>query len=377
MLLATGLALPAQAGWFGKPSSPSCCRIAEKNIEKTPTRLRIVGSAYAQPLAQDPDIKALLTLHHQLEEASNAHQLKGLLAVYSPGFVSGDNLSLKAVTSLVEDTWKAYPDIAYQSQILEIRLNGDWATVESLDHSSATAQSQNQLPGLTGQLNSESRSLMFLHKIGKNWWVESDRTLYEEARIIYGGSQPGKANQPNLMNSLQGMLSAPDQVFSGESYTARLLLNLPEGTFAISTINRQPLVFPQPKPTENFRTVSPDNSELERVFTANQNYHNEMVSATIGLSRIGRDEQQRPVVELIGLATWVKRVNVLAKEDEATSAPEKDIAAEVVKTSANGKVDVSQIQEPLEKNTSIEAPEPEAAPSATPPGITPNSQPGS
>jgi len=78
--------------------------------------------------------------------------------------------------------------------------------------------------------------------------------------------------------------------------------------------------------------------KLERVFEANSLDHNELITATVGLTRISQDEQNRPVVNFEGLATLTKRVNVAAlvshKEAKAVAS------GNVVKVSANGKVDL-------------------------------------
>lgn len=253
--------------------------------------------------ASPREVQAILKLMDQLLADSNAHDIDHLLRHYSRDYVSGDNLKLEQVKKMVLDTWQQYPDIRYDSQVLEVRLNGNWATVETLDHAKATAKAPPQLTTeQTGQLTTESRNLIFLRRMGKHWLVESDNTLYERATMLFGD-----ADQVTLG------LSAPDQVFAGESFTARLTLDLPEGQFAIAGINQEQLVYPTQPSGDTFRTVGPNLPLLERVFEANNTNKNELITATVGLTEIGRMEDNRPTVLIKGIATLVKRVNVLAR----------------------------------------------------------------
>lgn len=259
--------------------------------------------------------------------ASNNHDLKTLLSYYSQQFTSGDRMDLKTIKAMIEETWEMYPDIRYSTKILQIRLNGDWATVETEDSSIATAKTNKTESGKVGKLISNSRTLMFWHKVGNRWLIESDATLYEEASIRFGD-----------LKGLEVRLAAPDQVFSGEGYTAKVTMPLDGPVYAIAAINREPIIFPHTKVKERYRTLSQNKPSLERVFEANTDNRNELVSATIGLIEVVRDENQRPQVRLNGLATLVKRVNVLPQvvKDADTS----DSA--VVKTSADGRIDLTQ-----------------------------------
>jgi hypothetical protein len=307
------------------------------------------------------DVTSILGVIQDLVSASNKHSLDAVLKHYSPRFVSGDSLSLEEIQHLIEDTWKTYPDIQYSTKTLEIRVNGDWATVESLDTGKATAIPESAISKTPGTLESRSRGLLFLKRIGKTWEIVSDYTVYESATILYGEAQ-----------NLKVALSTPDQVFSGEPYTAKIDIQMPAGTFAIATISKEPLVYPQLKPEEKFRSLSDEQDSLERVFTANHSNNNEMVTATVGLTQIGQDDQDRPTIKLNGIATIVKRVNVLPKSKfSETQSSEK-----VVKHSASGLIDLSKSPPPVssgEENVPIiskenggtpaeEAPQTEEAP---------------
>lgn len=289
-----------------------------------PSDIHIVGTE-----ANSEDIQSILAAVNDLVAASNRHDLDGVLKHYSPRFVSGDSLNLEQIQHLIQDTWKTYPDIKYENKIVEIRLNGDWATVESLDSAKATAIPETSISKTPGSLVSRSRGLLFLKRVGKSWEIMSDYTIYESATILYGEAE-----------KLKLILSTPEQVFAGEPYTAKIDIKMPPSTFAIATISKEPLVYPQKAPEEKFRSLSDEQDSLERVFQANATNNNEMVTVTIGLTQIGQDDQDRPTIKLNGIATLVKRVNVLPKS-KFTDSGHSD---EIVKKSASGKIDFSKTQ---------------------------------
>lgn len=272
------------------------------------------------------DVNAIMDILNQMVQASNRHDLDGVLKYYSSRFISGDNLNLDAIQHLILDTWKIYPDIHYDTKPLEIRVNGDWATVESLDFSKAKLTESANSFNLPGTLESESRGMLFLRRLGKTWQVLSDYTLYEKAALLYG-----KAQGMNIT------LSAPDQVFAGESYTAKLNFGAHDGTYIIASISQAPLVYPEQPPDEKFRSLSDKENSLERVFPANATNNNEIITANIGLAQLKFDKEERPLVDYTGMARLIKRVNVLPISKIQSGAG----MSALVERSANGKIDLS------------------------------------
>jgi hypothetical protein len=105
------------------------------------------------------------------------------------------------------------------------------------------------------------------------------------------------------------------------------------------------------------RVVAPRQNRLERVFTANSNHRNEMVSMTLGLLKARETEAQgqRTVsLELAGVLTLVKRVNVASKSDALDGAA----ISGLVNYSANGKVDLRKMAE--DEANKLNAPEEES-----------------
>lgn len=276
------------------------------------------------------DKAAIQEVLSRLLSAANEHNIDALLKYYSPHFISGDSLSLKEVKELVETTWKSFPDVQYKSEILDLRLNGQWATVESIDHSMGSAQVDPLISDSPGKMSSESRAVLYLHKVGKHWEIVSDATLYEKALIVYGPFE-----------SLDISVQAPDQVFAGDDYTAKMFVKIPDGTIGFASLSQEPLTHPHQPSTDKFRTVSTQKGDLERIFSANKTHNNEVVTATVGVTQIGQDNQDRPLIQFKGVVTVVKRVNVISKSAFKPGNNEPKL----VQTSADGKIDFSSEKE--------------------------------
>ena len=316
---------------------------------------------------QAEGVKSLLATIEAMTVAANTHQLQGYLKHYAPRYTSGDNLTLEQVKGFIEETWQQYPTIQYGATLLEIRMNGNWATVESFDSTKAEgivspfAPQKNEmlkkeaLPSVlattqaatkanpvgkklditaNGTLETQSRTLMFFHKVGESWLVESDRTLYETAMLRFGD-----------VSSLGIDFHAPDQVFGGEGYTAQVEASLPGNMIAMSTLNREAVVFPHPKPKDIYRMIGGKRSKLERVFEANSANRNEMVSISMGLLRAAPQGQEGVLLDVAGMVTLVKRVNVIPKVSATAENTPIEPNENVVKTSADGKLDFSKEEE--------------------------------
>jgi hypothetical protein len=293
---------------------------AAKTAPTAPVSMHI--ETPAGEMQEAAEVKTLLA---DLLQASNRHDIDGVLKHYSPGFSSGDSLSLKDIRSLILDTWKMFPDIKYESQILEMRINGKWATVESIDTATATAKVDPVVSDKPGIMKSRSRGLLYLHKVGKIWEILSDYTLYEKAVITYGPFE-----------NINIDVATPEQVFAGESYTAQVAVGVPTGNIAFATLTQEPLTYPQNVSKDKFRTLSTDKTDLERIFKANATNNNEVVTATVGFTEIGQDDQDRPTINLKGIMTVVKRVNVIPRSTFQAIDPEQRI----VHTTVDGKVKV-------------------------------------
>jgi hypothetical protein len=256
---------------------------------------------------QKKDIEKLLA---NIENDWNAHNLDSVMAYYSDDYMNNDGLDKKAVLELTKDFWKTYPDARSTSQVKQVRVEGPFATVESID--TAVGTTAKEMPGIgtKGELQSVSEGQLYIKKQSGTWKIIGDRIDYEKVKVSFG-----------LARQLQASFSAPEQVKSGRQYTARLELTLPAGLTAVGSITSTPLQYPQPQPEDAWRPMSEpqmDKPTLERVMTANGKNRNELLMATIGITNSARNS-------LMGIAFLTRRLNVVpAMEEEPVKIVEKD-----------------------------------------------------
>lgn len=308
LLLAGGISAAMAPAGFAKAAAPAPMHLEESRSETQ-------------------DVAAINQMLQDLLASSNRHDIEGVLKHYSPEFISGDGLNLKDIRNLVLETWEMFPDIRYNSRVLEIRTSGKWATVETLDGAAAMAKVDPAVSDTPGRLTSSSRGMLYLQKAGKTWEIISDYILHERAVVTYGP-----------VENVNVDVATPEQVFAGESYSAKLDVDVPPGNIAFAMIAKEPLVYPQITGKNKFRTLSAEKTVLERIFSANDSNNNEVVTATIGFTQIGQDDQERPTINLAGIMTIIKRVNVIP----LSSYEETARLNKVVRQSADGKITVEQ-----------------------------------
>ncbi|MFM7389329.1 MAG: hypothetical protein ACKO34_01745 [Vampirovibrionales bacterium] len=268
--------------------------------------------------ANHPEVKALLATLKRMQDTANKHDVDAYMTVYANDFKSADNLNYNQIKDLINEAWELYPTMTYDSHIVQLRLNGSWATAETLDTSVAQGVPSPLVPANAppevqkaeqGTMLTKARNQLFFQKRGNTWWLVSDHTIYEEAELVFG----------KVLDVLFSF-EAPDQVFAGNSYTARINVALPPNVLGLATINREPIQFPHGKVADQFRPIYPSQGRLERVFEANTAHRNEMVSATIGF--LGTSTQGGSGIDPLelllnvqGFRTIVKRVNISPKAE--------------------------------------------------------------
>jgi len=244
------------------------------------------------------DVEAFL---ENMEVQWNSHSLDNLMSFYTDDYVNNDGLDKKAVSALTQDFWKTYPDVKYSSKTKSIRIEGNFATVESRDMAVGSTAKVMPVIGSKGDLSSISEGQLYIKKIGKDWKIIGDRIDYEKVRVAFG-----------LAKNLNAVFSAPEQVKSGNHYSAKLELNLPSNLTAVGSITSQPLEYPQPSPGEVWRSLE-GGSVLERIMPANSDNRNELLMATIGITNVQRNN-------LMGITFLTRRLNVVPNSEEREEA---------------------------------------------------------
>jgi hypothetical protein len=247
--------------------------------------------------AHEAERKEIENLLNDIEAQWNAHSLDKVMGYYADDYINNDGLDKKAVSELTQEFWKTYPDAKSASQTKQIRIEGNFATVESRDTAvGTTAINPAHDTSLTGDLSSVSEGQLYLKKVGTSWRIIGDRIDYEKVRVAYG-----------LAKNLNVSFTAPEQVKSGRSYSAKIEVEVPSGYIAVGSITSQPLEFPQHTPGEIWRQM--DEHTLERILPANTSNKNELLMATIGITDIGKHN-------LVGIELLTRRMNVVPEIDQ-------------------------------------------------------------
>ena len=289
-------------------------------------------SAETKDLDSIAETQKINELLDNLENDWNTHNLEKVVKHYSDDFVNGDGIGLESVEKLTKELWEAYPDIKSKSQERTVRVYGEFATVESTDLYEATSSMVRQEVGTKGVLKAVSMGELFLKKFGPAWKITSDRTFFEKVSIGYGiGAE--------LIDQNKIKLSAPEQVASGQQYTAKLDFNLPEDVKPVAAISKEVLVYPQVPAEDKFRLIN--ESKLERLFPVNRINKNELITATIGLT----GGALKP--KLLGLVFLTKRINVIPVSEQAS---EVSIIKTPAKSALNKSIEMLDSY-PNEKNT--------------------------
>jgi ketosteroid isomerase-like protein len=237
--------------------------------------------------SQRKDIENLLA---DIEGQWNAHNLDKVMSYYADDYINNDGLDKKAVAELTQEFWKTYPDAKSTSLTKQIRIEGNFATIESRDTATGTT-AMNHDTSLTGELNSVSEGQLYLKNVNSSWKIIGDRIDYEKVRVAYG-----------LAKNLNVAFTAPEQIKSGRQFAAKLDVDLPAGYLAIGSITNQPLEYPQHTPNEIWRAM--ETSTLERIISANTSNKNELLMATIGITDLAKRN-------LVGIELLTRRINVV------------------------------------------------------------------
>ncbi len=280
--LIISLNAPAQAGFLSRKKTAVQQTRIEKNIYR--------------------DIENLFA---KQDDFAKKYDLEGLKAIYGDNFINNDGYNKELYFGFVKDTWESYPDITYKTEIKSIKLNGEYATVETYETAVATTRDDAALPGAIGELHSSSNCIYHLEKVFDKWLITGEHVLDETSTLKYGDARYVKM-----------ALDSPAMVSAGQSYNANLKVDLPPGVIVIASINQEKIADPSVKPEEKYRRL-PDDQTLSRIFSANTDNLNEYNIASVGITHTEAVSDTRFRVYMNGLAFVMTRVNVVPKNNFA------------------------------------------------------------
>ena len=252
------------------------------------------------------DIRGVKSVLNSQIRYANKNNFDKFIATYDTNYQNGDGYDLDIYSKLVKELWENYDNIKYAIKIKDITFEDDGtAKVSLIETSQADIPVTKKMSGI---LKSEADSIYYLKKINGKWKVTADKINEEQTSMLYGEA-----------TNLDIKLTAPLEVTPGYEYTASLEFTPPKDTFAIASIAKDKVEYPQKQAKEVFRKM-PDDNILERLFIANKDNANEYIIASIGLTKADIKDMSIKL-SLTGFGYQIIRVNVV---DEIQQAPQKE-----------------------------------------------------
>lgn len=249
------------------------------------------------------NVRGVKSLLNSQIKYANKNNFNKFISTYDSCYKNGDGYDLEVYSKLVKELWENYDNIKYNIKIKDIIFEEDGiAKVLLTEYSQADIPVTKKMKGI---LKSEADSVYYLKKINGKWKVVGDKINDEVTSMLYGEAV-----------NLDIKLTAPHEVTPGYEYTASLEFVPPKDTFAIASIAKDKVEYPQKQAKEVFRKL-PDDNILERLFIANSDNADEYVIASIGLTKADIQEMNIKL-SLTGFGYQIIRVNVvneLSKEE--------------------------------------------------------------
>lgn len=256
------------------------------------------------------NIRGVKSLLNSQIKYANKNNFEKFIATYDTNYQNGDGYDLDIYSKLVKELWGNYNNIKYSIKIKDITFEEDGtAKVSLIETSYADIPVTKKMSGV---LKSEADSVYYLKKINGKWKVTSDKIIDEITSMLYGDAI-----------NLDIKLTAPHEVTPGYEYTASLEFDPPKDTFAIASIAKDKVEYPQKQAKEVFRKL-PDDHILERLFIANSDNANEYVIASIGLTKADIKDMSIKL-SLTGFGYQIIRVNVVDEVKKESPTKEKNV----------------------------------------------------
>ncbi|MBQ6516220.1 hypothetical protein IJI31_03470 [bacterium] len=233
------------------------------------------------------------TLMKSYVKVANKYDYDKLTGFYSEDYVNSDGFDNKLFFKLIKGTWETYSNIKYNFKVKNIVINGDYATVEVEENSTAT-----EIAPDNGTLTSIASNVYYLKRYPDGWKIVSDYIINEKTVLAYGAAKDSIIQ-----------LNAPSQILADTEYTASLIVIPPKNTLVIASIGQEKVTHPQKQAKEVFRKL-PDDLILERVFKSNKDNVNEYVVASVGLTKADVQPDKKLSIKVSGLAYAMTRINV-------------------------------------------------------------------
>ncbi len=242
----------------------------------------------------EAEINSFFKTYNRYTTKNNIEKLKDL---YSDSFMNNDGFDKETVFKLMQMSSDTYKEVKYNTQILNMRIEGNYATVRV--HETAMGETAKSLDkvGDTGTIISDVYYTDYLRKEGNKWKILSNIVEYEKVDLKYGEAKNFNVD-----------INAPEYITEGAEYEVAVKTNLPSEIFTVASIVNERITFPQENAKDIFKPLK--NDELSRLVKANTNNNNEYATVSLALTR-ANVEPDTVLLKMTGVAFVMKRVNIL------------------------------------------------------------------
>lgn len=247
--------------------------------------------------------KEIREVFNTQDEFTNSYNFEGLYKLYSDDFMNSDGYNKEVYFKLIKETWETYPEITYQTKILNINVTSNYATVETKETAFAVTEENSEYISAVGELRSEAHCIYHLKRDKGKWLIAAEDILDERSALKYGDARFIKME-----------LNAPTLIGAGENYSAELKVDMPADQIVIASIASEKIVQPVEPAPERYRKL-PSDQILERLFIANTDNVNEYSIASVGVTKTEPVDEENVKVYMNGLAFLMTRVNVVPKNN--------------------------------------------------------------
>lgn len=284
--------------------------MAEQTQAEIDEKLASVG--FGKIFALEPK-EQLTKLFENYVKYGNKHNLNKIKSLYDVKYVNADGFDYDTYFKLVEQTWDMYPDMIYTSEIKNISVEGDYATVQTKETAKANAKEPSEYLEDKGALESCSEIVYYLKKTGNKWVIVSDSAISEKTFLKFGDAK-----------DIAFDVVAPGMIGAGQEYSVIFAADMPKDKILLGSITNEKITYPNERPKEVFRKLK-DDGMLERVVRANNDGYNEQAVVSVGVTKTEVSDEQDIKLSVSGVAFLMTRVNVVQSKnfDLSKQADEK------------------------------------------------------
>ena len=228
----------------------------------------------------------------------NEAKIENLKPLYADDYLSNDGFDKSTLFSLYQDTLKNHPDIKYDIIVTKITADGDYATVKTLNKSTATTAEKSQITHDNGFLSVDMETIFYLQKKCGLWQIVAEQTISERTSVLYGECKNADIK-----------LYAPEFIPAGKEYTVTLELPEKYAKFAMGSIKKELITYPSEDPGDIFKNFD-SSGVIERIFQPNSQEKNETIAASVALAAPCFGSNNNPDLKISGIGVLLQRVNL-------------------------------------------------------------------